>query len=216
MFTGLIEETGRVVKASREGEGMALVVAASSVLDGTRRGDSISISGVCQTVTSMDKSSFGVFVSPVSLSLTTLGTMKPGSSVNLERAMTAASRMGGHMVQGHIDGTGRIASISRDSRGMDLSVQAPPHIMKYIVERGSIAVDGISLTVVKTVPGAFGLYLIPETIESTTARSWNTGDPVNLESDIIARYVEMVLSRMGGGGSGDETLMRKLREGGFA
>jgi len=215
MFTGIIEEIGEVIAAKREGDGMVLSVRASRVLSGTAKGDSICISGACQTVTAVNERSFTVFVSPVTLAVTTLGTYKGGFRVNLERALSPSSRLGGHFVQGHVDGKGRISRIERDAAGMRVALSVPEQFRRYLVERGSLAVDGISLTIVSISRDGCSLYLVPETIASTTAGEWKVGDEVNIEVDLIAKYVERILEGLSyrGGGSG---IMAKLIEEGFA
>src|SRR4030042_4581483 len=214
MFTGLIEEIGRVISASRVGDGMHLKIAAAHVLEGTRTGDSICINGSCQTVTAINARSFTVFVSSVAASVATLGAFVPGRRVNLERAMTPASRFGGHFVQGHVDGRGRIERIDKDSMGMRVSVTVAPELGRFIVEKGSIAVDGVSLTVVSLVDKGFTLYFIPETLSNTVVSEWKPGDEVNVEVDILAKYVERTLqfTKMGqhGESAGDGSLLKKL------
>ncbi|MBN1532198.1 MAG: riboflavin synthase [Spirochaetes bacterium] len=218
MFTGLIEETGTVTGIRREGEGLVLTVSASAVLDDMRRGDSICINGACQTVTDLDKVSFSVFVSRVTADITTLGVMARGARVNLERAMSHQSRFGGHIVQGHVDGTGTVHRLSRDTKGLTIVVTADKGICRYLVDRGSVAVDGVSLTVVEAGRDRFTLYLIPETISGTTLNSLKTGDRVNIEVDILAKYVERMMTRGDGGkdDEGDGSLRRKLYEEGFS
>jgi riboflavin synthase len=216
MFTGLIEEIGRVARVTRSGGGLNLTIEAVLVLDGTRTGDSISINGACQTVTAIDARSFTVFASSVTAGVTTFGDFTPGRRVNLERAMTPSSRFGGHFVQGHVDGKGSIESIEKDRMGMRVSVAAGPELRRYIVDRGSIAVDGVSLTVVSLTPAGFTLYIIPETISGTVISGWKAGDRVNLETDILAKYVERMLqSRERGGDHEGGSMMTKLAEGGF-
>lgn len=220
MFTGLIEETGKVLSVVRAGDGINITIGCERVLAGVRNGDSICVNGACQTVTAADRGSFTVFASSVTASVTTLGSFTPGRKVNLERAMTPASRFGGHFVQGHIDGRGRIDRIEKDVMGMRVRIAAAPGILKYLVEKGSVAVDGISLTVVACDDAGFTLYLIPETLENTIVPLWKTGDEVNIEADILAKYVERMMrpgaAGAGHGEDGDESgLMRKLAEGGF-
>lgn len=220
MFTGLIEETGSVVGLKEAGEGKILEVRCREVLKNTKRGDSISINGACQTVIDMAADTFSVFVSRVTLSITTLGEFKPGRIVNLERALTLNSRLGGHIVQGHVDFTGNVKNISKDSRGVEIYISVPSKDMKYIVEKGSIAVDGISLTVVSADKDGFSLYLIPETLDNTNIRSLKPGDKVNLETDILARYVERII-RFGRIEqeneiiANDDSLLKKLAENGY-
>jgi len=220
VFTGLIEETGSVVSIKESGEGKILEVKGDMVLRETKRGDSISINGACQTVVSMTENTFSVFVSRVTLAVTTLGDFKPGRIVNLERALTLSTRLGGHIVQGHVDFTGKVKKISRDSQGVEIDISVSEANMKYIVGKGSIAVDGISLTVVEIEKEGFRLYLIPETLEVTNIGSWKNGDIVNIETDILARYVERILQfgRIEQGdepGANDESLLKKLAENGY-
>ncbi len=217
MFTGLIEETGTVKNAESAGEGIVLEINARRVLEGTREGDSISVDGVCLTVTGRARDSFTVFASRVSLSLSTLGKVRAGDRVNLERALSVNSRLGGHFVQGHVDGTGKITSISRDGSGVSFRVEVPAEILKYIVPRGSVAVDGISLTAVDVTPRSFDLYLIPETVSATALAFKKTGDMVNVEVDILGKYVEKILSRQGDqvDKEKDGVLLNKLRDEGY-
>jgi riboflavin synthase len=218
MFTGLIEEIGEITGVSNAGSGMLLTIRAESVLEGTKIGDSISINGACQTVTSLTDRSFSVFASRVTASVTALGSYRAGKRVNLERAMTPASRFGGHFVQGHVDGTGSVGMVKRDSAGMSAGISAVDDLKKYIVEKGSVAVDGISLTVVSVTPAGFTLYFIPASLSNTTASDWKTGDVVNIEVDIIAKYVERMMNVMkgrGNGAGGNEKFLKKLIDEGF-
>ena len=220
MFTGLIEETGSVLGIRNSGEGKILEISADKVLKGTRKGDSISINGACQTVTDINSKSFSVFVSRVTLDITTLGSFTPGRSVNLERALTLSSRLGGHIVQGHVDLRGTVKNIKSDIKGVEIDITVTGDYMKYIVEKGSITVDGISLTVVSTSGNDFKLYLIPETIENTIIKTWKSGSDVNIETDILARYVEQMLKYGKNNpddknGANDINLMNKLLENGY-
>ena len=220
MFTGLIEETGTVVRLKNSGDGKVLEVKGERVLEGTKRGDSISINGACQTVTGMSGNTFSVYVSRVTLGVTTLGDFKPGRIVNLERALSLGSRLGGHIVQGHVDFTGSVKKIVNDSRGVEVDIDVSPERMRYIVEKGSVAVEGISLTVVSAGESGFKLYLIPETLAGTNIRTWSAGEKVNIETDILARYVERILKsgRIEPGdssASNDSGLLKKLAENGY-
>ena len=217
MFTGLIEEIGVVRKREPAGTGATLTVSAELVLEGTAVGDSISIDGACQTVTRLGAGTFSVFCSKVTLQATTLGSFGPGRRVNLERAMTPSGRLGGHIVQGHVDAPGVITSVRRDAEGIGIDIQVPGSIHRYIVAKGSVAVDGISLTVVSLVPGGFGLYIIPETVSKTTLVDRKTGDTVNIEVDILAKYVERMMERkvLDETDAGEDNLKRKLMEGGY-
>ena len=212
MFTGLIEETGLVKSIKRQGDGYLLEVSAKKVLEKTVTGDSISINGACQTVTEISSSSFTVFVSKVTASLTTLGDFTAGRRVNLERAMTPSSRFGGHIVQGHIDGTGTVSSLLKDADGLQAVIETDPEVIRYIVAKGSVALDGISLTVVSVSNKGFTLYFIPETLANTIISDWKKGNKVNIEVDILAKYVEKMLK---GGDGREDTLKKALAEGGF-
>lgn len=218
MFTGLIEETGKVVSVKNAGEGKILEIKGNKVLEETVKGDSISINGACQTVTDITSDTFSVFVSRVTLGITTLGDFKPGHVVNLERALTLSSRLGGHIVQGHVDFKGRVKNIVKDSRGIEVHIDALGPYMKYIVEKGSIAVDGISLTVVSVSDSGFKLYLIPETLENTNIPFWQNGTSVNIETDILARYIERILlygKTDALSENNDASFLEKLAQGGF-
>jgi riboflavin synthase len=216
MFTGLIEEIGTVKRAERSGEGFLLSVSAAKVVEGTRTGDSINVDGACQTVMSVENDSFRVFCSRVTAEVTTLASFTAGRRVNLERALAVHSRLGGHFVQGHVDGRGAVRNAARDKTGLALSIEAPAGLLRYIVPRGSVAVDGISLTVVSVGRFAFDLYLIPETMAATTLPERRPGDEVNIEVDILAKYVERMLGSGGGPHAGnDDRLREKLLEEGY-
>ena len=167
MFTGLIEETGTIKNIERKADGMVFTIAAERVLEGTRRGDSIAVNGACLSVTDLGREDFSVFASRVTCEVTTLGSFIRGRKVHLERALTLSSRLGGHLVQAHVDGRGKVTGAKKDASGLEISIAAPPDIMKHLVPRGSVAVDGVSLTVVSLVEGGFVIYLIPETLQNT-------------------------------------------------
>lgn len=186
MFTGIVEEVG-AVKAAEAGR---LVIGASTVLSDIKVGDSVAINGACLTVTTHDESSFAVDVVPETLRRTNLGTLVSGSPVNLERSMPADGRFGGHMVQGHIDATAAINSITADGDALMVRFHAPPPVMRYIVEKGFVAVDGTSLTVVHCDNFSFRVTIIPHTRANTVFATKQVGDTVNLEVDIMAKYVE--------------------------
>jgi riboflavin synthase len=218
MFTGLVEEIGEIIGVSHSGNGLILTIRAELAMDGMKIGDSISINGACQTVTAQAERSFSVFASSITASVTTLGSYGAGKKVNLERAMMPSSRFGGHFVQGHVDGTGKVETVRRDSAGMSAAISLEEGLKKYIVGKGSVAVDGISLTVVSVTPAGFTLYLIPESLSNTTAPAWQIGDMVNIEVDILAKYVERMMGHMGGGRNGkadDGKLLKKLMDEGF-
>ena len=190
MFTGIIEELGTV---ERVGAGR-ITVRAQRVLEGTRLGDSIAVNGVCLTVTHLTGADFTADVMPETLRRSSLGQLRPGSRVNLERAMAADGRFGGHIVSGHVDGVGRVQSVRRDDNAVWYTVSAPPRLLRYIVEKGSITVDGISLTVARVDGASFAISAIPHTVAQTVLRNRRPGDLVNLENDIIGKYVEKLLT----------------------
>lgn len=211
MFTGIIEEIGTVTSMVESANGKLISISAHTVLEGTKAGDSICIDGACQTVTQMGNDYFTAFASDVTLSITTLGMLKQGAKVNLERAMQPQGRFGGHFVQGHVDGTGTIVAVKKLPDGLSLMVDVPQSVSMFIVPKGSIAVDGISLTVVqkgKTIE----LYCIPETMANTTLSTKKRGDRINLEVDIIAKYVYSMVQSMK---DGDSSLATKLKDEGF-
>jgi len=191
LFTGIVEETGSVDRL----EPNHLTVNAEKVLEDLKLGDSISINGTCLTVVDLGRRSFSVDLSPETLRRTSLGALATGGVVNLERALAVGDRMGGHIVQGHVDGTGRITVLRPEEDCVILRVRAPKRLMPYIVEKGFVAVDGISLTVVKRSASTFSLSVIPYTLQYTNLRVKAVGDRVNLEADIVAKYVESLLSR---------------------
>jgi riboflavin synthase len=188
MFTGIVEEVGRVVSASAG----SLTVAADGVLGDMQKGASMAVNGVCLTVTAFDSKSFSVDVMPETLDKTNLGLLRPGDGVNLERPLAANGRLGGHFVQGHIDDKARLGSISRSGEALLLSFNAPSKLMPYVVEKGFIAVDGVSLTVVSRNADSFQVSIVGYTRENTTLGNRGVGDAVNLEVDIIAKYVEQL------------------------
>lgn len=193
MFTGIVEEVGRVQSIRREPANAVLTIAASKVLEDVHLGDSIAVCGVCLTVTSFTSNAFTADVMHETLNRSSLGTLKPGSPVNLERAMPANGRFGGHIVSGHIDGMGRITRIRPDGNAVWYTVSASPSLLRYIVEKGSIAIDGISLTVAQVTGRDFSVSIIPHTQGQTTLSARRVGDTVNLETDCIGKYVEKLL-----------------------
>jgi len=186
MFTGIIEEMGRVVSA-KAGE---LAIAAGEVMAGMKSGDSIAVNGVCLTVTAFDKGSFSVKVMPETMRRTNLGRLLVGDRVNLERALPLGGRLGGHLVEGHVDATGRVTSVTPEGEAMLVSFYAPSEILDYLVEKGFIAVDGVSLTIVTKDTSSFLVSVVDYTRKNTTLGSRRVGDLVNLEVDIIAKYVK--------------------------
>lgn len=195
MFTGIIEEIGKIKGISRGNRSVTLEVEAGKVLKNTNVGDSIATNGVCLTVTSMTNRSFRADVMPETMKRTSLGSLKAGDRVNLERALCLNSRLGGHLVAGHVDGTGKIVGMERDDNAVWITISAGPELLKYILEKGSIAVDGVSLTVAYVDRTMFKVSVIPHTQEETTLTSKRTGDVVNLENDMIARYVEKLMGK---------------------
>ena len=190
MFTGIVEEVGNISHVSPN----SMAVDASTVMPGLKLGDSIAINGACLTVVECGPGRFAVDLSPETMRRTSLGTLESGGPVNLERALAAGDRMGGHIVQGHVDGTGRVTSIRTEEDCIILRIRAPKRLMPYIVEKGFVAIDGISLTVVKKGSSSFTLSVIPYTLRNTNLHRIRVGDRVNLEADILAKYVESLLA----------------------
>lgn len=205
MFTGIIEEIGSVasVEPSGNGAGAKIKIRAQKILKGTKTGDSIAVNGVCLTATSLGADFFTADVMAETLRRSNLGSLAVGSQVNLERAMAADGRFGGHIVSGHIDGTGTIAETEREGNAVWVCVSAPKEILDLIVQKGSIAIDGISLTVAKLEAARFAVSVIPHTGEETTLLSKKVGDKVNLENDIVGKYVQRLLGLEGNSGGGD-------------
>lgn len=192
VFTGIIEEIGKVKSLRRGAKSFTLEVEAGTVTEGTQVGDSIATNGVCLTVTTMTQQGFTADVMPETVSRTSLAQLKPGSEVNLERALTLQSRLGGHIVSGHVDGTGRITRMEKDDNAVWVWIECSAAIMRYVIEKGSITIQGVSLTVAKVAEGdsSFAVSLIPHTQGATTLHAARVGDIVNLENDVIAKYVE--------------------------
>ncbi|WP_199424031.1 riboflavin synthase [Actinotalea solisilvae] len=199
MFTGIVEEIGTVVAVDRGGQDARLTLRGAVVTQGTRLGDSIAVDGVCLTVTDLDGDAFGVDAMPETLARSTLGGLVPGAAVNLERAVRADGRLDGHLVQGHVDGTGTLLSRAPGPRWDDLRFALPAGLARYVAEKGSIAVGGVSLTVTGVDDASFGVSLIPTTLAATTLGALVPGDTVNLEVDVVAKYVERLLGGRAGG-----------------
>ena len=193
MFTGIIEEIGTVRRIERGASGARLTIGAKTVLEGTKIGDSIATNGVCLTVTTMTADSFAADVMAETLRRSGLGALQSGAPVNLERAMPADGRFGGHIVSGHIDGTGTVAALRREDNAVWVTVHAAPSLLRYIVEKGSIAIDGVSLTVAAVDTDGFSVSIIPHTGAQTILLGKKPGDTVNLECDVIGKYVEKLL-----------------------
>ena len=193
MFTGLVEETGRIRSIRRGAHSAVLSIQAAVILNDLSIGDSVAVNGVCLTATTVDDSGFTADVMHETLNRSSLGALVPGSAVNLERAMAANGRFGGHIVSGHIDGTGRIAAIRKDDNAVWYTVQAPSQLLRGIVEKGSVALDGISLTVAGVTEQDFAVSVIPHTAAVTVLGTKRVGDVVNVETDVIGKYVEKLL-----------------------
>lgn len=194
MFTGIVEEVGTIKNIKRGQHSAVLTIQAKTVLEGTRIGDSIAVNGICLTVTRLFPDDFSADVMHETLNRSSLAGLAAGSVVNLERAMPANGRFGGHIVAGHVDGVGHIANIRRDDTAVWYTVHAGPEILRYVVEKGSITIDGISLTVAKVDRQSFAISAIPHTVAVTVLADRKVGDLVNLETDIIGKYVEKLLS----------------------
>ena len=195
MFTGIVQDMGRIVALEpRDGDVRLRVAVGRLPLGAVRKGDSIAVSGVCLTVVEHDDAGFAADVSNETLSLTTLGDLLPGSEVNLEPALRAGDPLGGHLVSGHVDGVGRVVSLSRDARSWRVRFATPPGLERYVARKGSIAIDGVSLTVNEVERDVFGVNIIPHTFEVTTIGGYAPGRRVNLEIDQVARYVERLLA----------------------
>ena len=210
MFTGIVEERGTVRRLNQSPNRCELELSASKVLEGTQIGDSIAVNGVCLTVIRLGEEHFTADVMPETLRRSNLGQLKPGSKVNLERAMAANGRFGGHIVAGHIDGTGKILAMQPEGNAVLVTISATPELLRYVVEKGSIAIDGISLTVAKVSHTDFTVSLIPHTGEETTLLKHRSGEIVNLETDIIGKYVEKLMQPKSNG-----VTMELLQQNGF-
>ncbi|PCG20519.1 MULTISPECIES: riboflavin synthase [Brachyspira] len=190
MFTGIVEEIG-IVKSVQS---KVITIEANKIFDDLHLGDSVAVNGTCLTVSSFDNKIFNADVTQETLNRTNLGSLKNGSRVNLERAMTLSGRFGGHIVSGHIDGVGSIKSMKKDDNAIILTIEVPRQLMKYIVEKGSVAVDGISLTVASLTDNTFSIAVIPHTLKETVLYYKKEGDKVNIENDVIGKYVERLLT----------------------
>ena len=194
MFTGIVEETGRIIGIVSGSNSGTIHIQADKVLENTKIGDSIAVNGVCLTVTKLSNSSFNADVMPETLRRSNLGLLKNGDAVNLERAMAADGRFGGHIVSGHIDSTGTVTNIKREENAVWIEISADKTVLALIVEKGSITIDGISLTVAALSDSSFSVSVIPHTAQQTTLLSKNVGSKVNLENDIIGKYVQRLLN----------------------
>lgn len=193
MFTGIIEEVGTLASIRHGSNSSVLTIHASKVLEGTQIGDSIAVNGTCLTVTRISGNSFDADVMAETLRRTNLGDLAPGSPLNLERAVALNSRLGGHIVSGHIDGTGIISSFKKEDVATIVTIDTSPNLLKYMLVKGSIAIDGVSLTITDVTESAFSVSLIPHTGQKTILLMKKVGDTLNLETDVIGKYVEKLL-----------------------
>jgi riboflavin synthase len=196
MFTGLVEELGTIEHAEPEADGRKLVVTAPLVGQGLAVGDSVSVNGCCQTVVEADGGAFAVIAVPETLRCTNLGALVEGDSVNLERPVRMMDRLGGHLVQGHVDGVGRVRAVREEAPGYWMSIEAPAEVLRFIALKGSIAVDGVSLTVAGVDAAGFEVAIIPHTWQATILKHYRPGSEVNLEVDLLARYLERLVKEV--------------------
>src|SRR5665648_302441 len=216
MFTGIVEEIGEVISVKSGTKSSVLEIRGNLIFDDLKAGDSVSVNGVCLTATSLKKNVFNVDVMSETLKRSTLKSINPGTLVNLERAMAANGRFGGHMVSGHIDGTGEIVNITREDNAVWFTVKASEKIMSFIIEKGSIAVDGISLTVAKLEDNQFSVSTIPHTVKSTVLFTKGIGSQVNLENDMAGKYIEKFLqNKMNNDHSKSGVTVSMLEKAGF-
>jgi riboflavin synthase len=195
VFTGIVRELGVVVEAEELGGGRALAVRAPATASGTRVGDSIAIDGCCLTATEVADGTIRFQAVPETIARSTLGTLERNEQVNVEPAIRAGEELGGHYVQGHVDAVGRIRSVEAEGQGVRVVVEAPEAVLRYCVEKGSVTVDGVSLTVAELVDDGFAVALVPHTLEATTLSALRPGQAVNLEADVLAKYVERLVAQ---------------------
>jgi riboflavin synthase len=195
VFTGIVRELGIVVEAEEAGGGRAFVVRAPETAVRARVGDSVAIDGCCLTATAVDAGAIAFHAVPETIARTTLGDLERDHEVNVEPAVRAGEELGGHYVQGHVDAVGRIQSVEAEGEGLHVFVEAPDDVLRYCVERGSITVDGVSLTVAELAGDAFAIALVPHTLAATTLSDLEPGQAVNLEADVLAKYVERLLAQ---------------------
>lgn len=193
MFTGIVEEIGTIRRVERTSRSARLIVACHTVLDGTKEGDSIAVNGACLTVTQLWKDAFASDATPETMARTAFAQFRTGTPVNLERALRLGGRLGGHFVSGHIDGTGRIVSLTADENAVNVRIAFAPDKMRYILEKGSVAVDGVSLTVTARDGGGFSVSVIPHTGVKTVLLEKRPGEAVNIECDMLGKYVEQLM-----------------------
>ena len=212
MFTGIVEETGVIRRLDIKGKSGTIEIKACKVLEGTKVGDSIAVNGICLTVTSMGSGLFTADVMAETVRRSSLKAASKGDKVNLERAMAADGRFGGHIVSGHIDGTGTIADMRREENAIWIRIKAAPEILDLIVEKGSICIDGISLTVAAVTDNDFSVSVIPHTLDVTILADKKPGDTVNLENDIVGKYVQKLMCLSGQQAGGAGTVTREMLE----
>ena len=193
MFTGIVEEVGHIRRIIKRNRSERLTVSCRKVLDGTKIGDSIAVNGACLTVISMDHDSFDADVTPETMRRTAFSLFRPGSPVNLERALRLSDRLGGHIMMGHVDGVGHIISMAKEDNAINISISLERKWMWYVIEKGSVAVDGISLTVAERRDDSFSIALIPHTGSETALLQKHSGDPVNIECDYLGKYIEQLM-----------------------
>ena len=216
MFTGLVAELGTVQRLARQGNSYHLTVGAQKVLQNLKIGDSVAVNGACLTVVHMDDSGFTADVMPETVRLTNIGSLQPGSRVNLERTLRLCDGLDGHIVSGHVEGLGTISEQRPEGIAVVVTIATPPELLKYIIKKGSIAIDGISLTVTEVTDTSFSVSLIPHTAKETTLVFKKVGDSVNLETDILGKYVERMLTwQLKPEGKADTLNMKTLLENGF-
>ncbi len=215
MFTGIIEESGRIAVLEKRGDGALIKIAASVVVENTNEGDSIAVNGVCLTALNVSKDGFSADVSNETLQRSTLRSLQVGTRVNLERAVTPTTRLGGHIVQGHVDATGKFLGAESDGDFWTVKIGFPADIGQYLVYKGSITVEGISLTIANLYTDSFDIAVIPKTWQLTNLSSLKNGDPVNLEADVIAKYVERIMLYGRGAAKTEPITMEKLNKLGF-
>lgn len=216
MFTGLVAELGTVQRLARQGNSYHLTVGAKKVLQNLKIGDSVAVNGACLTVVRMDDSGFTADVMPETVRLTNIGSLQPGSRVNLERTLRLCDGLDGHIVSGHVEGLGTISEQRPEGIAVVVTIATPPELLKYIIKKGSIAIDGISLTVTEVTDTSFSVSLIPHTAKETTLGFKMVGDSVNLETDILGKYVERMLTwQQKPEGKADTLNMKTLLENGF-
>ena len=217
MFTGLVAELGTVQRLARQGSSYHLTVGAKKVLDNLKIGDSVAVNGACLTVVRMDEGGFTADVMPETVRLTNIGSLQPGSKVNLERTLRLCDGLDGHLVSGHVEGLGTISEQRPEGIAVVVTIATPPELLKYIIKKGSIAIDGISLTVTEVTDTSFSVSLIPHTAKETTLGFKKVGDSVNLETDILGKYVERMLTwnKQTQAGKADTLNMQMLLENGF-